>query len=71
MSFGLTYGSFGDIITTIKLVSRLVQALSESRGSRREFQDLVADLRLYQHVLDQVRPREAIDYLEHCAHAVA
>lgn len=52
MSF--TYGSFGDIITTVQVVCRFAQALSESRGSAREFQDLIVELRLYQNTLQQV-----------------
>lgn len=54
MPFNLTYGSFGDAITTAQLVYRLSQALSESRGSARGLQDLVVELRLYQNVLQQV-----------------
>lgn len=55
MSLSLTSGSFGDAITTIQLVYRLTKALSASSGSARELQDLVAELRLYQNVLQQVR----------------
>jgi len=54
MSLNLTYGSFGDAITTAQLVYRLAQALSASRGSAREVQDLVVELRLFQNVLQQV-----------------
>jgi hypothetical protein len=54
MSCNLTYGSFGDAITTAQLVYRLAQALSASRGSARELQDLVAELRIFQNVLQQV-----------------
>ena len=51
----LTYGSFGDIITTVQLASRLLQALSDSRGSAREFRDLVVELRVFHRLLDNVR----------------
>lgn len=54
MSFNLTYGSFGDAIATAQLVYRLAQALSASRGSARELQDLVVELRLFQNVLQQL-----------------
>jgi hypothetical protein len=54
MSFNLTYGSFGDAITTAQLVYRLAQVLSASRGSVRELQDLVVELRPFQNVLQQV-----------------
>lgn len=53
-SMSFTYGSFGDIITTVQVVCRFAQALSESRGSAREFQDLIVELRLYQNTLQQV-----------------
>ncbi|KAH8892629.1 hypothetical protein GQ53DRAFT_840947 [Thozetella sp. PMI_491] len=49
-----TYGSFGDIITTIQIAARLSQALSNTRGSAREFQELVLELRTFQRVLDQL-----------------
>ncbi|KAI1327118.1 hypothetical protein F5Y16DRAFT_399667 [Xylariaceae sp. FL0255] len=55
MSFALTYGSFGDLITTIQLVYRLSQALSEIHGSARQLQDLVVELRLFRDVLEQVK----------------
>jgi hypothetical protein len=54
MPLNFTYGSFGDAITTAQLVYRLAQALSVSRGSARELQDLVVELRLYQNILQQV-----------------
>jgi hypothetical protein len=54
MSLDMTYGSFGDVITTVQLVHRLAQSLSESRGSAREFQTLVVELRLFENVLQQL-----------------
>jgi len=50
----LSFGSFGDIITTLQLVHKALQALSASRGSAREFQDLVVELRTFQRALDQL-----------------
>ncbi|KAK6074880.1 hypothetical protein SCUP234_04056 [Seiridium cupressi] len=47
MSATFTYGSFGDLITTVQLVWRLSQALSDSYGSAQEFQDLVVELNLF------------------------
>jgi hypothetical protein len=52
MSF--TYGSFGDIITTVQLAARLLEALNDTQGSAHEFQDLVVELRLFHRALDQV-----------------
>ncbi|KAK6084031.1 hypothetical protein SCUP515_01727 [Seiridium cupressi] len=57
MSAGFTYGSFGDIITTIQLLSQLTQALSEARGSRHEFQDMVHELRAFQDTLSEAETR--------------
>jgi len=57
MSLGLSFGSFGDVITTIQLVHRLAQTLSDSRGAARELQTLVVELRLFQNVLQQVHLR--------------
>jgi hypothetical protein len=54
MTLNSTAGSFGEAFTAVQLVNRLVQALSANRGSARELQDLVAELRLYQNVLQQV-----------------
>lgn len=51
----ITYGSFGDIITTIQLVHKALQALNASRGSAREFQDVVLELRTFHKALDHVR----------------
>ncbi|KAI1858886.1 uncharacterized protein JN550_012345 [Neoarthrinium moseri] len=55
MSFNLTYGAFGDLITTIQLICQLTQALSESRGARGEFQELVVELREFQGLLQMLQ----------------
>ena len=55
MSASFSFGSFGDIITTAQLVWRLARALSDSRGSAPEFQELVKELNLFYGALSQVR----------------
>lgn len=40
MPASLTFGSFGDIITTIQITQKLCLALSESRGSAKKYQEL-------------------------------
>ncbi|KAI4594416.1 hypothetical protein KJ359_008442 [Pestalotiopsis sp. 9143b] len=54
MSASFTFGSFGDIITTVQLVWRLSQAISESHGSAQEFRDLVKELNLFYAALHEV-----------------
>jgi hypothetical protein len=61
----LTYGSFGDVITTIQLVHRASQALSASRGSAREFQDLIVELKTFNRVLDQVPSKHLHSVSDH------
>lgn len=50
----VTFGSVGDIIATIQVTAQLLKALSASRGSAREFQELVASLRTFYRMLEQV-----------------
>lgn len=50
----ITYGSVGNIIATVQVAAQLLKALSASRGSAREFQDLVVELRIFHRALDQV-----------------
>ena len=50
----ITFGSVGDIITTVQIAAKLLEILSASRGSAREFQELVVELRAYHRVLDNV-----------------
>ena len=51
MSVSLTFGSFGDIITMIQITQKLCQALSESNGSSKEFQELQQDFNGFVKVL--------------------
>ncbi|KAI0143151.1 hypothetical protein GGR57DRAFT_484366 [Xylariaceae sp. FL1272] len=55
MSVALTYGSVGDIVTTIQLVYRLSQALSEAHGAARQLEDLIFELRLLRATLEQIK----------------
>ncbi|KAK8062029.1 hypothetical protein PG994_008395 [Apiospora phragmitis] len=54
LSAGFTFGSFGDIITTAQLVWRLARALSDSRGSAPEFQELVKELNHFYGALSEL-----------------
>ncbi|ETS84733.1 hypothetical protein PFICI_02758 [Pestalotiopsis fici W106-1] len=54
MSASFTFGSFGDIITTVQLVWRLSQAISDSHGSAQEFRELVDELNLFHKTLDEL-----------------
>ena len=51
----ITYGSVGDIIATVQIAGQLLKALSSSKGSAQEFQDLLIQLRTFHRCLDQVR----------------
>lgn len=51
MSAALTFGSLGDIIAICQLVNELGQALSDSRGSGREYRDLRQDLDAFVRIL--------------------
>lgn len=44
MPAAFSFGSFGDIIATAQLAYRLAQALSDSRGSSVEYQELISEL---------------------------
>lgn len=52
---GFTFGSFGDIITTIGLAVQVRKALSESAGSSEEYHNLLADLDSFSHLLHTVQ----------------
>lgn len=54
MPASLTFGSFGDIITTIQIAQQLYKALGESRGSAKRYQELRQDLDGYIRVLTLV-----------------
>ena len=51
MPASLTFGSFGDIITTIQITQQLYEALSESRGSAKRYQEVRQDLESFIRVL--------------------
>jgi hypothetical protein len=54
----ITFGSVGDIISTIQIAIQLLTALNESRGSAREFRDLVKSLTIFYGILEQVYSRK-------------
>lgn len=51
----ITFGSVGDIVATIQVAAKLLEILSASRGSARDFQELVVELRTYHRALDNAR----------------
>ncbi|KAF8823161.1 hypothetical protein HHX47_DHR10000113 [Lentinula edodes] len=55
MSFALTFGSIGDIITVIELLNRVREALCDSTGSSAEYQALIVDLDVFSDILDAVK----------------
>jgi hypothetical protein len=54
----ITFGSFGDIIAAVQVVYKLIEVLNSQRGVKREFGDLLVDLRLFHRYLEQVRSPE-------------
>jgi hypothetical protein len=54
MSFGITFGSIGDLIAVGQIAWSLAQAVSSTRGSAKEFQGLVNELKTFNNVLLQV-----------------
>jgi hypothetical protein len=52
---GITFGSVGDIIAVGQIARVLAQALSESRGSAKQYQGLVKELESFEKALLQVR----------------
>ena len=52
MPFPITFGSVGDIIAVAQIVTQIISALSDSRGSAVEYQQLFAELRSLQKALD-------------------
>jgi hypothetical protein len=54
MSFGISFGSIGDLIAVGQFAWSLAQALSNSRGSAREYQGLVKELQTFDQALLQV-----------------
>ncbi|CZR63961.1 uncharacterized protein PAC_13858 [Phialocephala subalpina] len=51
---GITFGSVGDIIAVGQIALALAKALSDSRGSAKEYQDLVKELQAFEQALLQV-----------------
>lgn len=54
MSFGISFGSIGDLIAVGQIAWSLAQAVSSTRGSAKEFQGLVSELNTFNNVLLQV-----------------
>ena len=54
MSAAITFGSLGDILAVCQIAWSLGKALSGSRGSAKEYQDLKKDLDCFAQVLMQV-----------------
>lgn len=50
----ITFGSFGDIIAAVQVAYKLLEVLSAQRGAKKEFRDLINDLRLFHRFLNQV-----------------
>ena len=51
---GITFGSVGDIIAVWQIARQLTQAVSDSRGSAKEYRDLMKELQMFDQVLLQV-----------------
>jgi hypothetical protein len=54
MSFGLTFGSLGDLITVATILKQVIDALKESTGSSRDYQDLICQLQSLDRILIEV-----------------
>jgi len=54
MSFGITFGSIGDLIAVGQFAWSLAQSLSSTRGSVKEYQDLIKQLETFNNALLQV-----------------
>lgn len=54
MSFGPTFGSFGDFVTLVSLVKELIQVLDDCRGSSKDYRDVVSTLRIQLVALNRV-----------------
>lgn len=52
---GITFGSVGDIITIGQIALQLAQALSDWRGSAKEYRSLIKELQTFDQALLQVR----------------
>lgn len=56
----ITFGSFGDIIAAVQVAYVLIEVFNSQRGVKREFRELLVDLRLFHRYLEQVRSPEPI-----------
>jgi hypothetical protein len=54
----ITFGSFGDIIAAVQVAYKLIEVLNSQRGAKREFREILVDLRLFHRYLEQVRSPE-------------
>ncbi len=54
MSFGISFGSVGDLIAVGQIAWSLAQALSDSQGSAKEYQGLMKELEIFNNALLQV-----------------
>lgn len=50
-----SFGSFGDIVTLLGLTKRCCQALCESTGASRDYQDLVSELSSFASLLEYIQ----------------
>lgn len=50
----ITFGSVGDIIAVAQIAGSIAKALSDARGSAKEYQDLIKELRSFDQALLQV-----------------
>jgi hypothetical protein len=55
----ITFGSVGDIIAVGQIAWSLAQALTDSKGSAKEYQDLVKELRAFERAVLQVCPNSS------------
>lgn len=53
MSIAITFGSVGDIIAVAQITAQLLKALSTSRGSSKEFREVVQELETFHGALEQ------------------
>jgi len=51
----ITFGSVGDVIAVGQIAWALARALTDSRGSAKEYQDLVKELQAFDQALLQAR----------------
>lgn len=54
MEFTLAFGAVGDFIAVIALIKDIVMALDDSRGSAKDYRDVVHSLEILQRTVEQV-----------------